>query len=272
MISSFLLSRSSLKRITNIIIGTALLLPFGSTAYAAHGSEEASTGMTILNVTQVSGAPSSHLRHSIDTWMLEATYQPGYLSFYTAPFPRTWGQTIPNGVTGNLWTITTPNNGVTYKAVSWDYVGNDNIGKHISSGAKVGPKYTMLTSLCNQGRTGACATPKEVRTSAVRWPVLIESDSVLKIYPPNVGVFTVQSTQQFAAALGTSKQEADWWITAVESESFGLEPEEIATIDEDGLVTILADKGSVEIHACIPKGCGPNKVTIIGPNHLLLGN
>lgn len=243
--------------------GTLLLFSGQSAVYAAG---ETSTSMTVLNIEKCTGAPITHLSYTVDTIMTEVTYY-GHLGWMTSPYPRQWGQTLPNGVTGNLWAIKpskdgrltySSTGGEAYSALSWDYLGNATTSKHLGS-TPIGIVFTMNSSLCEQG-SGACASPAKRRTTAMRWPEMIEATGDLRIEPPSVGVFDGEGTQQFKLYDGDTEIAADnvdWWISEAPADSQGLEPDAIATIDGDGLATIISSKGTVKVSACYPKGCGP---------------
>lgn len=238
----------------------------------ANAAGETSTSMTVITVDEWrNNSPSAHSRYTVDTIMLDAEYAPGHMSWHTSPYPRRWGQTLPNGVTGNLWAIKSFNGGATFSAISWDYIGNATSSKHLGS-TPTGVIFTMVSSLCDQGGSG-CATPQRVRSSVVRWPKLIPSGGTMRIEPPEVGVFVTQGTQRFKAYDGDRELKAsdvDWWISEAPAGSQGLKPEQIATIDENGVATILSSKGTVKVSACYPRGCGPNKAVNTGANLLLL--
>ena len=251
---------------------TLLLLSSQSIVYAAG---ETSTSMTVITVDDwQNGSPSVHTTYTVDTILLSAHYQPGHMSWSTSPSPRHWGETLPNDVTGNLWVMESFNGGTTFAALSWDFIGNDTAEKHINNDPTNRILFTMLSSLCDQGSSGKCATPNRVRTNTSRWPELIEATGNLRIEPPNVGAFTTQETQQFELYDGSTKIDSgnvDWWISEAPAYTSGLEPDAIATIDKNGLATILSTKGTVKVSACYPSGCGPGGIVNTGMQHLLLG-
>lgn len=217
-------------------------------------AEVGDTTMTVVKVDKWINGPPSHEFHTVDTVMNYVVYQPG--SVYWSTTPRRWGQTLPNGVTGNIWSIVTYNDGETYTATLWDYLSNSTSSK---GRAHTVPDriFTMLTSLCDQN--GKCATPQKRRTNMVRFPPIVTDPGTIRIEPQHVGVFSSQETQTFTAYKGTTKLTAtdvDWMISASPRDDTGLEPEEVATIDENGVATILSTKGTVKVSVCYPKGCG----------------
>lgn len=221
-----------------------------------------STTMTVITVdTWENGSPSAHRDYAVDTILTEATYQTGHMSWTSDPYPRVWGQSLPNGVTGNLWTVRSDNGGTTYAALSWDYIGNGTNSKPCCANGISGVIFTMLSSLCDQAGSGICAVPNRRRTNMVRWPQIILAEGTLRIVPSHVGVFAAHDTQSFAAYDGATQLDAadvDWWISESPTDGQGLDPGQVATIDQDGVATILGTRGTVKVSACFPSGCGPN--------------
>ncbi len=220
-----------------------------------------STTMTVITVdTWENNSPSAHRDYTVDTILIEANYQTNQMSWQSEPYPRVWGETLPNGVTGNLWTVRSTNAGVTYAALSWDYIGNATNTKACCADGVSGVIFTMLSSLCDQGGSGICAIPNRRRSNMVRWPQIIPEVGTLRIVPSHVGVFSEHATQTFTAYDGATQldvADVDWWISESPTDGQGLSPEEIATIDQNGVATILGTRGTVKVSACIPGGCGP---------------
>ena len=76
----------------------------------------------------------------------------------------------------------------------------------------------------------------------VRWPQIIPAEGTLRIVPSHVGVFSEHATQTFTAYDGATQldvADVDWWIGESPTDGQGLSPEEIATIDQNGVATIL---------------------------------
>lgn len=93
--------------------------------------------------------------------------------------------------------------------------------------------------------------------------------SEIYIWPPNVGVFAVNKTQQFAAwgipsGGGTPvdlTNQVDWYLEENPFPAVGtypiqdLKPSDIADIAQTGLVTVKSTWGRVNVACCYPKGC-----------------
>lgn len=88
----------------------------------------------------------------------------------------------------------------------------------------------------------------------------------IDLWPPHPGVFSDVGQQQFTAYGITAAgqrvnitDQVDWYLAAYPFQSQELEPYEVATIDENGLLTINEGVtwGRVTVKACYPKGCGP---------------
>lgn len=237
---------------------------------------EASTSMTVINVTDWSGASYLTEDYTIDTLLYNVVYHTGGMSWSTKPYPRLWGQTLPNGVTGNLWAVYPLDAAAkSWRALAWDYIGNTTSSKHCCSDGPPSIVFTMLSSLCDTP-TGRCANPPRRRTNLVRWPPIDYGPSALRISPRDAGVFARQDVQHHFQVYGTfdgveqllDDSKVDWYITADPYPGQDLKPEEVAEIDDEGNITLLSTYGRVKVSACYPRGCGPDKK--VNPGALLL--
>jgi len=124
-------------------------------AEAAHLT--AKTTLTVVNVTSFvdpAKSPYQVIDYKVTHDMWNVRYEPYWVKWDWAPKEGVsrwpYGST---SLTCRIWKIAPLDNGRTYQAVAWDYIGNNTLVKHRGSDV---PSYwigTMLSSLCHTNST-----------------------------------------------------------------------------------------------------------------------
>ncbi|MBL4903234.1 hypothetical protein JYT85_01860 [Desulfocapsa sp. AH-315-G09] len=233
----------------------------------------AKTSLVVIDaefVKEHHASPSEVIDYRVTHYLNHVNYTPGLVAWNWGPLPgySAWrpGSTP---LTARIWAWKTNNGGKTYEGLGWDYILNTTTFKHRANDVP-GWVGTMMSSLCH---TNATCNATE-RTPIVFFPSLSSSVAgdgfrSFTISPKDVGAFYQNKTQQFKAIAVTTAgvvldltNKVDWYIdpegAPYTTSSQDMTKGAIATIGNTGKASINSTWGRVMVHACYPKGCGPN--------------
>ncbi len=262
---------------------------FAQNAISAESEITAKTSMIVIDaefIREGDASPSEVIDYDVTHYLRNADYSvPGILSWEWGALPGY--NPLPPGstpLTARIWAWKTKNGGVTYEGIGWDYILNSTGYKHRAQNV---PDWvgTMISSLCHTNST--CNATE--RTNIDFFPGnTTEYDNIngtelisLKITPNDVGVFYQNKIQQFKAIGVTPDgtvvdltKEVDWYIDPegfpYKSSQQDMSEGAIATIEQDGLLTVQNTWGRVMVHASYPKGSVLGSPVNTGANNLLL--
>ncbi len=248
-----------MKKIILIISLWAISFCFGFWVAKAMPADYATTTMTVIKTGEwwpnsTCASPPAVINYKVTERMSDVRIATNGLHWKIQP-----GNTFEGGW-ARLWAFWSDDGYRTWISSGWDYTTNDATFK-VATGYGDGNDWVgqMISTICDQDHCPkdpkACNGRQRSNIIFVPNPDNRPADTnPLKILPEDVGVFHELGSQQFQAfkdGIDVSNN-VDWYI---EEYPFQGQPPGSIEISDEGLATIKATWGRVNIKACYPKGC-----------------